>query len=133
MNRQQKCITLWVLLIIAMMLHSNYSVSGIIYGLDVRSPNATGEITLGTIIIRQLFYHLPFVWIFIIMYFETKLVRLGLFILSVVYGFAHAMHLVGEVVKGDDPSQVSLLSFTLVTAVILVLEHFKWYKQPENG
>jgi hypothetical protein len=113
--------------VIAMILHFNYHVAEIFYGIDVVRPDAKGEVPIGLAIIRNLFYHLPMVWVLILIYFQQKWVKLFFFILSFLYLLAHISHLVGEL-KFADPSQTSLLSLMVIIASILCFEHYRYWK-----
>lgn len=125
-----KLIILWTLTLIGMILHFNYEVSGIFYGINLVRPNATGNEPPGLLVIRTLFYHLPFVWILLIMYTNNKWADLILFILSALYCMAHAFHFGGELFKEEkNLSQVSLLFIVFVTAVFLSVEHFNVYRR----
>jgi len=122
-----KCIILWFMLIGIMILHFNYHVGEIFYGIDVVRENANGTVPMSTHIIRGIFYHLPIVWILLLLTTNAKALKITLFLLSLVYTFAHGMHLVGEL-KNPDISQVSLLSLALITSIILNIEHYKYWR-----
>lgn len=122
-----RCILLWFILIIAMVLHFNYHVGDLFYGIDIVQSEANGIIPTGTHIIRNIFYHLPIIWILIMLYFDQKRVRLGLFIISIIYSLSHAIHLIGEMTEPDF-SQMPLLSITLAVCLLLTWEHFKYMK-----
>jgi len=124
-----RCILLWLILVIAMILHFNYHIGEIFYGIDIVRPEANGTIPIGTHLIRNIFYHLPILWILILLYFNSKIIRLGLLIISVIYTLSHAMHLVGEMTN-PDLSQVPLLTITLGISLLLTYEHFKYMKSP---
>lgn len=123
-----RCIILWFILIIAMILHFNYHVGEIFYGIDVTRENADGTVPIGTAVIRNIFYHFPIIWILVLMTTQAKIVRLGLFILSLIYTLAHGMHLAREFAE-PDISQISLLTLTLGVSVGLAYEHFRYWKQ----
>lgn len=129
MNSQSKLITLWGLTIIGMILHFNYHVGQIFYGIDVVRPDATGEETTGVFIIRTAFYHLPIIWILVLLYVKKQWVKWGMFVISSVYALAHASHLFGELTsKETNPSQLSLLTVVFIVAGILAVEHFRYAK-----
>lgn len=129
MNSQSKLITLWVLTIIGMILHFNYHVGQIFYGIDVVRPDATGEETTGVFIIRTAFYHLPIIWILILLYANKQWVKWGMFVIGSVYALAHASHLFGELTsKETNPSQLSLLAIVFIVSGILAVEHFRYAK-----
>ena len=115
-----------------MILHFNYHVSEIFYGIDVVKPDENGEIPIGLFVIRSVFYHIPFVWILCIMYGKSKIIRTGLFFISILYSMAHLAHLLGEWMNEKaDISQIALLFTVLVTSIVLVKEHFNYWKQNE--
>lgn len=122
-----KCIIYWLLLVIIMMLHFNYHVGEIFYGIDVARENADGIVPVGTHVIRNIFYHLPFVWIIVLLSYQSNLVRVGLFIISVVYWMSHLVHLFKDL---DNPgfSQTPLLLLALFISSLLTLEHYKYWK-----
>lgn len=122
-----KCIIYWLLLVIIMMLHFNYHVGEIFYGIDVARENADGIVPVGTHVIRNIFYHLPFVWIIVLLSYQSNLVRVGLFIISVVYWMSHLVHLFKDL---DNPgfSQTPLLLLALFMSSLLTLEHYKYWK-----
>ena len=129
MESNFKCILYWVLLVICMVLHFNYHIGGIFYGIDIVRPDSDGTVPIYTHMIRSVFYHLPIVWVIVILNVTLKWVRLALFIISIIYTASHAIHLVGEVISAPDISQVSLLSLTLLLSILLNIEHFKYQKE----
>ncbi|MEM6684625.1 MAG: hypothetical protein AAF617_02425 [Bacteroidota bacterium] len=129
MQIQLRLVILWLLCTIGMILHFNYHVSELFYGINVVRPDANGEVPLGVFIIRSVFYHLPFVWILLIMYYKTMFVKISLFITSILYSVAHLAHVIGELMKPKfDISQTALLFLVLATAIILTKEHFHYWK-----
>lgn len=126
MENQNKLVVLWLLTVIGMILHFNYHIGGIFYGIDVVRPDADGKETTGVLIIRNVFYHLPLLFIVSILYLKSKWFKWKMFILSCLYALAHASHLFGEFRHEEiNPSQVSLLSVVFIIAVVLVIEHLK--------
>ena len=123
-----KCIIYWVLLVIIMMLHFNYHVGEIFYGIDVAREGANGIIPIGTHIIRNIFYHLPIIWVVVLILSDKKVVKIGLFFISIVYLLSHLMHLVKDLAK-PDLSQTPLLILALVIAGLLSLEHYNYWKK----
>ena len=122
-----KCIIYWLLLVIIMMLHFNYHVGEIFYGIDVARENADGTVPVGTHVIRNIFYHLPVVWIIVLLSYQSNLVRVGLFIISVVYWISHLMHLIKDLANPGF-SQTPLLLLALFVSSLLTLEHYKYWK-----
>ena len=100
------------------------------YGIDVVRPDANGQVPIGLAVIRNLFYHLPMVWVIILMYAHQKWVKLLFFVLSILYLLAHISHLLGELTSAD-PSQTSLLSLMVVIASMLCVEHYRYWSKHE--
>ncbi|MEM7110596.1 MAG: hypothetical protein AAF519_20370 [Bacteroidota bacterium] len=125
-----RLVILWLLLVIGMILHFNYHVGEIFYGIDVVRANATGEVPIGTVIIRTIFYHLPMIWILVIIYTDKKIVRMVLLIISAVYLLAHGAHLAEELFAVEkDISQTSLLAVVLLVSGMTSVEHYKYWKE----
>jgi len=133
MDKRIILIVLWTLCTIGMILHFNYHVGEIFYGIDIERPNANGIVPVGVFIIRSVFYHIPFVWILLIIYKKSTFWRLALFLISILYALAHFGHFLGEVLnESPSISQLSLLFTVLMTALILVCEHFNYWKQNQK-
>ncbi len=124
-----KQVILWVLVLIGMILHFNYHVSGIFYGIDVVKPGSNGVEPTSLFIIRTVFYHLPFLWIVMIMYTNSRLADLCLLIISGIYAIANAFHVFGELTKDEkNASQISLLVIVFLLSVLLAFEHYRLFK-----
>lgn len=129
MNRQIQIAFLWLLLVVCMILHFDYHVSGIFYGVDVKHPDATGSYPPTLILIRGMFQILPMTFCLLALFFSTKAVRLLLFILALLYVPMHGMHVVGTLRETPvDPTQVQLLIFTFLFSLLLAGVSFKWYR-----
>ena len=124
-----RCIIYWLMLVIIMMLHFNYHVGEIFYGIDVARENADGTVPIGTHLIRNIFYHLPIIWVIVLILSEKKVVKAGLFFISIVYLISHLMHLVKDLAN-PDLSQSPLLFIALIVAILLSMEQYKYWKTP---
>ena len=122
-----KCIIYWLLLVIIMVLHFNYHVGEIFYGIDVARENADGVVPIGTHVIRNIFYHLPVVWITVLLTYQSNFVRGGLFIISVIYWISHLMHLIKDLANPGF-SQTPLLFLAILISTLLTFEHYKYWK-----
>lgn len=130
MNHPTKISLLWLMLVICMVLHFDYHVSGIFYGIDVKKPDATGSYPPTLILIRGLFQVLPMAFALVPMFFSNKPVRLVLFILSAMYAPLHGFHIAGTLRETPvDPTQVQLLVFTFFVSLLLVAISWSWWKQ----
>jgi len=128
MTTIQKIITLWIITVIGMILHFNYHVGDLFYGIDITVPDAIGVVPNSAHLMRGVFYHLPILWIIIALYIQHKLMRITLFIISFGYTIAHAMHFFGELTNEvKDVSQLSLLGIVLVVSFLLNYEHYRYF------
>lgn len=129
MNIKTKLVLFWIILLVCMILHFNYHISGIIYGINVVSENANGKEPVQLLAIRTLFYHLPLIWIVCIIYGNKIWLSLVLFVISVLYFIAHAAHFTGTLLheKGNF-SQSCLLFLTGIISAFLAFEHLSYYR-----
>ncbi|MFC5048617.1 hypothetical protein ACFSTE_09035 [Aquimarina hainanensis] len=126
METRNKLIVLWILLLIGMMLHFNYHISGVFYGIDIKRPDANGEEPASIHIIRGIYYHLPFLWIVILLYTKRRITHYILLVISVLYTLSHGMHLFEEISgTSRNFSQLTLLSIVLVVSLISAVEHYR--------
>lgn len=134
MNDRIRVIILWNMLVVCMVLHFNYHVSGIFYGIDVARPDADGTFPPTLIIVRALFQLLPLLYAAALLFFSNRpVVRVNM-VLSALYLLANASHLAGEFTHGTiDPSQVSLLSVTLLLSAALLFASVRWMRTPPHG
>lgn len=124
-----KLIVLWTLIIIGMILHFNYHVSEIFYGIQVVRPGANGIVPLGAHIIKNIFYHVPLLIVITLLYFSNKWYRLFHLILGIGFTLAHLQHLTGEF-KHDtyDLSQIPLLVIVLLVSLLINKASWDYYK-----
>lgn len=130
MNNQTRIAILWLIMVICMILHFNYHVSGIFYGIDVQRPDANGIQPPTLIIIRGLFHVLPMILLLVALFFDSKIVRLGTLAAAIIYVPMHAAHVVGTFKETPlDPTQLLLLVFTFVSSIVLAYTAWKWFKE----
>lgn len=67
-----------------------------------------------------------------VMWYTTRLVKMLNMLLSVLYFLAHIAYLAGELKKGDNPSQVVLLSLTAFLGLLAVIASRSWLKEPRE-
>lgn len=132
MTNQFRIILLWLILVVCMVLHFDYHVSELFYGIEIRRPDANGRVPSSVLYIRSAFHFLPFLYISVVMWFTARPVRIINLLLSVLYLLAHIAHLAGELKKGDNPSQMVLLSITAFLSSLAVIASWKWLKETEK-
>jgi len=110
-----------------MMLHFNYHIGELFYGVDITKEDANGTVPIGTHIIRNIFYHLPIIWVIVLILTDNKFIRAALFIVSLVYVLSHSLHLAKDL-SNPDLSQTPLLFLSLIIAILLSVEHYKYWR-----
>jgi len=110
-----------------MMLHFNYHIGELFYGVDITKEGANGTVPIGTHIIRNIFYHLPIVWVIVLILTDAIFIRAALFIISLVYVLSHGLHLAKDL-SNPDLSQTPLLFLSLTIAILLSIEHYKYWR-----
>jgi hypothetical protein len=115
-----RLITLWLLLLIGMILHVNYHLTKIFYGIDIVRPGANGTIPAMAQILKTVFYHFPMIFIVALLYLKQKWFRISMLIISLIYTISHAIHVLGELKKPEiDLAQVPLLSLLFIFSLLL--------------
>lgn len=119
---------LWLLMVVGIMLHFDYHVSGIFYGIDLKRPNATGEFPPTIWLIRFVFQLAPMITVTFLLFFEQQWLRVAHFGVSLLYTLIHTLHLIRELQK-PDMSQLNLLSLVLVVSLLLNVVALRWLKE----
>ncbi len=130
MNNSQKIVTLWILFVVCMILHFNYHVGELFYGVDIKRPNANGVVPTSAAIIRFVFEILPMMLVTFILFIEKPIIRQINFYLSILFSLANLAHLVEEFMSPKlDLSQLNLLSFVFISSLLLNLASWRWIKE----
>lgn len=114
-----------------MVLHFNYHVSKIFYVESVMRPGADGTLPTMVYVLRNVFYHLPILFIVLALYGQQKWLKLLLFGVSLPYTAAHLMHVVDEFYKPtiDWLGQVILLSMLLGLSLVLNVTSWRYWRE----
>lgn len=127
---QIRVVVLWLISLIGMILHFNYHVSKIFYGIDVVRPGATGEISAMAHVMKTVYYHFPMMFIVTLLFLKQRWFLLGITAISGVYTISHIAHVVDEITKPKlDWSQIPLLSLVLIFSVILNWASWRYYQE----
>jgi hypothetical protein len=113
-----------------MILHFNYHVSKIFYGIDVSRPGADGTISPMVHVVRAAFYHLPMLFIAGLVFFESQRFKIFMFAVSVAYTLSHVMHVWTEITKPVfDWSQITLMNLVLFFSVLINVCSWNYYRK----
>lgn len=125
-----KTAILWMLTIVSMILHFNYHtadfIAGIAPAVAVTYPEPSGRL-----LIRTVFYHLPFLLIIASLYTPKRRGNIVMLCISILYFAAHLLHFLSEIIKDNKSvSQSSLLFVVLIVAAVLVKEYYNMLNRP---
>mgnify|MGYP001285634408 CR=1 FL=1 len=119
----------WLMLIIGMILHFNYHVGKIFYGIDIVRPGADGTISVMSYVLKNVFYHLPMIFILLLLYINNSKFRLAMFVVSIIYSFYHLTHLLKEINSAEfNWAQFPLLTIVLIISLCLNKSSWDYYK-----
>lgn len=123
MNKQFLISFLWLLIVIGYIFHSTYHLSEAVFGVDIKLPNATGEVPIVMYVIRIVLEIFTLTLVLLTLYSTGKVFRWFSFVWASILGVLNAFHL-GETIMGHpgELSQLVLLAFILATNVLLVIE-----------
>lgn len=119
----------WLVLVLGMVLHFNYGVSGLRYGVPIEQPGATGAVPWSNFWIKSVFYVVPMLMAVACTLRPGQLGRTVHAGVAVLFSVANAMHLATTLMAADDVlpyAQVVLLSAVVVANVQLIRLTFRW-------
>lgn len=122
---------LWLALVVGMVLHFTYDLSGLRYGVNIELPNATGTVPWSNFVIKALFYVLPFLLAVGATTFAGATYRLVNLVLSALFSLANAFHLFGTAMRAHDVTdyaQILLLLAVLVANAQLARLSYRWWR-----
>jgi hypothetical protein len=122
---------LWLALVVGMILHFTYELSGLRYGVNLALPNATGSVPWSNFVIKALFYVVPFLLAVAATAFSGRTYRACNFGLSLLFLLANAWHLIATAMRAKDVTsyaQILLLIAVLIASVQLSLVSRRFWK-----
>jgi hypothetical protein len=102
---------------------------GLFYGIDIRLPDATGEVPLGVQAFNTVIYTVTFLMALLSVNLSGKGFRWFSFVWSVLFLLLNIFHLSATLfVEAFDLSQACLLSLVIAVNVLLTLTLWKWLR-----
>ena len=123
---------LWLALVVGMILHFTYELSGLRYGVQLALPNADGTVPWSNFVIKALFYVVPFLLAIAATAFSGRIYKLSNFVLSLLFLLANAFHLVGTAMRAKDVTgyaQILLLIAVLIASLQLSRVSYRFWKK----
>lgn len=123
MNLQLRTAVLWGLIVFCYLVHGYYHISGLFFGIDVRMPEANGQMPMAMHFFSLLVEILPLGMAVASLYVNRKWFAWTNFILAILFTVLNVFHLGETIMKeADDIRQLALLSLVVVINLLLVMD-----------
>jgi len=125
---------LWTMTAIIMCLHETYDVTNIIFGIEVKLPDANGTIPAIRHILRLLYDSGSMLIALLILYMQPNWFRWTLLVWLGITVPANVLHIIA--VTKEDPhhySQIGLMVLELVISIFLFIDNYQWMKEGRTG
>lgn len=132
MTNKIKVVTLWIIFLFGMILHSLLGIFPLFWGENISmSKELIAKNPMQSSMWMMLFFFLmPMIIIMLTSFIETKWYRITNFVFSLLFSFMNIFHLFGHLGETPvDPRQIVLLTFILLSGVMLNIVSFKWFKE----
>jgi hypothetical protein len=129
MNTQVNTAFYWLLLGVCFITHAVLHMYGLFEGVDIRLPEASGEVSLGTQVFNTIIFTLTLLLALLSLNLSGRGFRWFSLIWASLFALLNLMHL-GETifVEAFDLSQVCLLTFVMAVNVMLIIALWKSLK-----
>ncbi|MBV1860192.1 MAG: hypothetical protein KUG77_17395 [Nannocystaceae bacterium] len=132
-SRRLNVAIVWLVLVLGMMLHFNYEVSGLRYAVSMEQPGASGVVPWSNFWIKSIFYVLPMLMAVSCTLEPGRLGRTGHLAMSVLFALANGMHFTTTLLAASNVlayAQVVLLAAVLIANIQLIRLIFRWRYAP---
>lgn len=131
MTNRLKVTVLWIIFLFGMILHSLLGIFPLFWGESISmSQEQIAKNPMESSLGMMLFFFLiPMIIIMLTSFIETKLYRITNFVFTLLFTMMNIWHLIGHLGETPvDPCQIVLLTFVLLSGVMLNIVSFKWLK-----
>ena len=130
MNTITKISFCWLLIVIALAYHVQYEMSGLFFGKDIKSPDATGEIPYGLHYFNIAVTIIPLFFALLTAFVNHKSFVITSLVYAILFLLLNLFHVVTTGMEDiSNLTQMTLLTFVSVANVLLVLSINKWRKE----
>ena len=132
MSNKAKVVTLWVIFLFGMTFHSLLAIMPLFWGQSIAmSPEQIAKNPMASSMWMVLFFFLlPMIITVVTLFIEAKWYKVTNFVLSILFTLMNIYHLTGHLGESPvDPRQIMLLTFVLISGILLNIVSFKWIKE----
>ena len=132
MTNRIKVVTLWIIFLFGMILHSLLGIFPLLWGESISmSQEQIAKNPMGSSMWMMLFFFLiPMIIVLLTSFIEAKWYRITNFVFTLLFTLMNIWHLFGHLGENPiDPRQIVLLTFVFISGVMLNIVSFKWFKE----
>ena len=119
----------WSLIIIGFIFHTQYELSGLFFGEDIKMPKADGEMPYSAHYFNILVHIIPLFFALLTLFFNNKIFKIVSLMYAGLLLLLNVFHLVATGAENIfNLSQMFLLTFITVVNILLTVSINKWRK-----
>lgn len=132
MNNRLKVVSLWILFLFGIIFHGILALTPIFWA---KSVAMSEELIAANPMVPMLWMMLiiwliPMIIIAVTIFIEAKWYRITNFVFSLLFSLMNIWHLMGHLGETPvDPRQIVLLTFVLISGILLNIASLKWIKE----
>lgn len=130
MNTITKIVFCWILIIIGLAYHTQYELSGLFFGENIKMPDANGKMPFSVHYFNIAVTIIPLFFALLTLFSKKLIFKWTTFIYAVLLLLLNVFH-VFATAKEDisNLTQIALLTFVALANVFLVMELNRWRKE----
>lgn len=130
MNTTTKIAFCWLLIVVALAYHVQYELSGLFFGKNIKSPEATGEMPYGLHYFNIAVTIIPLFFALLTVFVNHKIFVIVSLVYAILFLLLNAFHVVTTGIEDvSNLTQMTLLTFVALANILLVLSINKWRKE----
>lgn len=130
MNKITKIAFCWILIIIGLAYHTQYELSGLFFGEDIKIPEANGKMPYTVHYFNIAITIIPLFFSLLILFLKNMVFKWISFTYAVLLLLLNVFHVVTTAVEDiSNLTQIVLLTFVALANALLVLELNRWRKE----
>ena len=132
MTNRMRVITLWIIFLFGMILHSLLGIFPLFWGesISMSQEQIAKNPMQSSMLMMLSFFLIPMIIIVLTSFIETKWYRITHFVFTLLFTLMNIWHLIGHLSETPvDIHQIVLLTFIFISGVMLNIVSFKWLKE----